>query len=118
MGSGQYPVEAHATAQPFYRDSFPRFFRFVQFHHAPLFGFRKKNRATRPMIREAYSIHLERGVSHAGTKVLGYRAADHPSGLRAIPTPVTSRTGRYPIRPAPFFFPRKERRHYAVLNWR
>jgi hypothetical protein len=89
----------------------------VQFHHVPLFGFRNKNRATRPMIREACTIHVERGVSHAGTKVPGYKAADHPSGLRAVPIPVTSRTGRYPIRPAPFSCPEKrETPHCAIRN--
>lgn len=52
-------------------------------------------------------MHGERGVSHAGTNFLGYKAAAHPSGLRATPTPVTSRTGRYPA--GPRHFPYHER---------
>jgi hypothetical protein len=88
----------------------------VRFHYAPLFGFRNKNRATRPMIREACTIHVERGVSHAGTKVLGYKATDHPSGSARHPHPGNFSDRSVPIRPAPFFFPRKERRPTAPFG--
>jgi hypothetical protein len=57
----------------------------VQFY--PLFGFRNKNRVSRAKLREACTIHGERGVSHAGTKVLGYKAAEPPLGSACYPYP-------------------------------